>query len=219
MDDEEAEHQRLFGPWDSLTPDDVRTLLADYPGRWWVVGGHAVEAFTGVHRDHHDVDVAFWRRDLALLRAHLSSRYDLWSVGSRTLRPLDDVHPDLHAESSQVWVREHALAPWALDLLAEEDRDGHWVFRRDADVVRPLEDVTWVAPDGVRYQRPEVVLAHKAAHARPQDDADLAATLPLLDDGSRAWLASTVARLHPGHRWLDGLVGPASTRMSGSPHP
>ncbi|MFY0406128.1 nucleotidyltransferase domain-containing protein [Solicola sp. PLA-1-18] len=205
--DEDAEFDRLFGPWDPPSIAGVAELLDGYQGQWWVVGGHAIEAFTGVRREHHDVDVAVWRRDLPLLRGHLSPRFDLWSVGSRTLRPLDDVHPDLHPESSQVWVREHALAPWLLDLLAEQDADGHWVFRRDASVTRPVEEVTWVGPDGLRYQRPEVVLAHKAAHARPQDDADLAAALPLLDDLARTWLADTLAHLHPGHRWLPDVAG------------
>ena len=36
---------------------------------WWVVGGWAIEAFTGVARRHEDIDLVIWARDLPLLRA------------------------------------------------------------------------------------------------------------------------------------------------------
>ena len=69
-------------------------------------------------------------------------------------------------------------------------------------VTAPLDEVTWVQTDGIRYLNPEIVLAYKAKHARPKDDADLAAVLPRLDDRQRGWLRDTVAQIHPGHRWL-----------------
>ncbi len=48
----------------------------------------------------------------------------------------------------------------------------------------PLEEVTWVAEDGIRYQNPEVVLQHKALQDQPKDRADLAAALPRLSAGA-----------------------------------
>ena len=45
----------------------------------------------------------------------------------------------------------------------------------------PLADVTWVADDGIRYMRPEVVLHHKARLHRPKDTVDLEVAWPLLD--------------------------------------
>ena len=70
----------------------------------------------------------------------------------------------------------------------------------------PLEDVTWVAGDGVRFMRPEVVLHHKARLDRPKDDADLATAWPLLDDAAREWLRGAVRKTHPDHPWLDGVL-------------
>ncbi len=66
--------------------------------------------------------------------------------------------------------------------------------------------MTWWADDGLCYQMPEVTLAFKAAHQRPKDIADLEAALPLLDDDAKAWLSQTIARLHPGHDWLERLA-------------
>lgn len=57
--------------------------------------------------------------------------------------------------------------PWIIDLPITPDRDGHWTNKRDPDHVAPLEDVTWLADDGIRYLR------------------------------------EAVARLYPGHAWLD----------------
>jgi hypothetical protein len=56
-----------------------------------------------------------------------------------------------------------------------------------------------VAPDGLRYLQPELALAHKARLARPIDDSDLAATLPLLDALAVSWLRGYVARENPSH--------------------
>ena len=43
----------------------------------------------------------------------------------------------------------------------------------------------------------------KARHLRPKDEADFAATLPLLEASERRWLADALALVHPGHAWLE----------------
>ena len=63
-------------------------------------------------------------------------------------------------------------------------------------------DLTWVAPDGIRYLNPEMTLAYKAKHTRPKDQQDLDTTLPLLSATQRTWLADMVHHLHPDHPWL-----------------
>ena len=60
--------------------------------------------------------------------------------------------------------------------------------------------------DGIPYGRPEVVLLFKAKHAHEEkNERDFAATLPRLDAERRAWLRDALARVHPGHEWLDAL--------------
>ncbi|HYJ69964.1 MAG TPA: hypothetical protein VEX15_20105 [Nocardioidaceae bacterium] len=203
-DPEDAAFQRRYGPWRAWTPTQTATVLADWPGPWWVAGGWAVEAFSGSERAHEDIDVAIFRRDVNLLRDYLEPAYHCWAVGSGQLRPLDDKWPDMPDWADQVWLREHAWQPWVADVVTTSDEDGRWVFRRDPTFTAPLDDVTWVDADGVRYLNPEIALAYKAKLARPKDDADLAATVPLLDDRQRTWLRDLVHRLYPDHRWLDG---------------
>ena len=40
---------------------------------------------------------------------------------------------------------------------------------------------------------------------RPKDQADFDGTIPHMTPVQRATLASLLARVHPGHRWLAGL--------------
>jgi len=37
----------VYGAWDPMTVLEVREAMDGFPEPWWVVGGHAVEAFTG----------------------------------------------------------------------------------------------------------------------------------------------------------------------------
>jgi hypothetical protein len=119
---DDAEFERLYGPWDPLDPAEAQEFLADFPGPWWVVGGWAVEAFSGVHRTHHDVDVAIFKYDVPALLDLVGDRYDVWSVSSGSLRPINETWPEPPSGAGQVWLREHAQAPWVIDLLTRSGR-------------------------------------------------------------------------------------------------
>ncbi|QIG42218.1 hypothetical protein G5V58_05070 [Nocardioides anomalus] len=201
---DEAEIRRWYGPWDVPRPEDAPALMAGFAGPWWVAGGWAVEAFTGVRRRHKDLDLAALRRDADALRTALADRFQCWSVFDGALRPFTDELP-LHPEADQLWVRPGADAPWAFEVLLNPDADGRWVNRRLPRHTAVLDEVTWVREDGLRFLAPEVALLFKAKHLRPEDDADLEAALPLLDDARRTWLREAVAELHPDHRWLGRL--------------
>lgn len=203
---EEVAFRRLYGEWEALDPAGLAAFMAAYDREWWVVGGWAIDAFTGQQREHDDIDLVIWRRDLPAFQELVGERHHVWSVGSGMLRPLDADWPELHPEAGQVWLRDHALAPWFLDCILAEDRDGLWVSRRDVDHVAPLADVTWVAADGIRYMRPEVVLHHKVRLDRPKDRADLEVAWPLLGAAEQDWLREAVRRWDPHHGWLE-LIG------------
>jgi len=202
---EELEFQRLYEPIQPGTIAQAKKFFDEVGRPWWIAGGWSIEAFTGVPRPHEDLDVSLWRKDVPALVAAAEGRYHVWSAGSRALRPVTPEHPELPADADQVWLREHALAPWRYDVVLNPDRDGRWVFRRDPTLDYDLDEVTWVAADGIRYVTPEMTLAYKARHSRPKDDQDLAVTLPLLAPARRKWLAEMIDHLHPGHAWLDRI--------------
>ena len=73
---------------------ELRDLMAGYPGPWWVVGGWAVEAFTGVPRFHEDIDLVVFADDVPALREQLGDVFHLWSNDGGTFRILDDETPE-----------------------------------------------------------------------------------------------------------------------------
>lgn len=216
-DPDEALHwERWYGPWRSLTPTDAAVLMDGMDAPWWVVGGHAIEAFTGVSRPHEDLDLGFFGCDVPALRRHLGDRYHLWSVDDGMLRPLDERFPEPLSRVGQIWIREHAEAPWLVDAVLTPDVGGRWQSKRDDEHVAELDEVTWVDGEGIRYLNPEIVLLFKARSDRRKDRRDLEVTWPRLDDDRRAWLAASVARLYPMHPWNavltadDGIHWPLS---------
>ena len=198
-----SDFERIYGPQLAWTPSEARDLLTGLTVPWWVAGGWALEAFTGVSREHEDIDLSVLRRDLEAVRRCLESDWHLWSASEQGLMHLSPGRalPD-HAE--QVWVRRHALAPWRGEFVLNPDVAGRWQFKREPSLVMTIEEATWER-DGIRYLRPELALAHKVRTSRPKDDADLLAALPLLGRDERAWLAGFVDRHAPTHPWRDLL--------------
>jgi aminoglycoside-2''-adenylyltransferase len=201
----DEEFYRWYGPWAAVSPTEVAALLDGAGVRWWVVGGWAVDAFTGASREHEDIDVGFFRSDLAAVLAHLNRDLCVWSNLSGTIRPLRTPE-DLLDGARQLWVRGDGQSPWLLDLAMTAHDGDVWISPRDERVRLPFAEATFPANDGVRYLRPELVLFMKARTARPKDDADLERILPRLEPEAREKLRGWLELVHPGHRWLARLA-------------
>jgi len=180
--------------------------MAGFDRPWWIVGGWTIEAFTRIPREHEDIDVSIRSQDVAALRAHVGEDWHLWNAWLGALRPLDDRYPDVFHPESQLWMRRDAGSPWVMDVPLTLDRDGLWVNKRDHDDVRPLEEVTWVAGDGIRYLNPEITLLFKAKLDRAKDRRDRDVTWPLLAHDQRAWLRDATRRMDADHPWLEVLI-------------
>ena len=195
---------RLYGPWLSRTPEDAAELFAGYPGPWWVAGGWAIEAFTGRHRPHGDLDPSIPRADLPLLLDHLAGRLDVWAADNGTLRPLLHRDDGVADECENVWLRASGGEPWQFDVILMHTTPERWTFKRDHRIGLPFEQILW-RRDGITYLRPEIQLLHKARGLRPQDQADFDSCAPLLPEDARAWLREALGLAHPGHPWLAAL--------------
>jgi hypothetical protein len=197
----------LYGAWAPHTPQDAAGLLDGYGGSWWVVGGWAAQAFSRVIRPHEDVDIAIRRGDLGTFREHLAGRIHIWRNDGGTLSPVMAGDPDetYPAEFLQLWLRRNAASAWEYDVICDPGEPGQWVNRRLPSMSLPMDQATWADPEGIRYINPEILLLFKARQARPKDEADFEAIVPLLSRHRLTWLKDTLAQVHPGHPWLDRL--------------
>jgi Aminoglycoside-2''-adenylyltransferase len=200
----DREFFRIYGPWEPYSPRQVEAVMQDFARPWWIVGGQAIEAFTGVARAHEDIDISLFSADFPHLRRQLGDRFHLWSNDGGTFRFVSDEHPEPLSPLAQTWVREHAGAPWVMDFILNGVGDGLWQARRDLDLTAPLEDVTWTR-DGVRYLDPEIVLFFKARRRRTKDQHDLDSCLPLLTTEQRRWLRDALVTAYGEHAWLAQL--------------
>lgn len=206
--EDEVEERRflaLYGAWDPLEPAAVARELVGFDRPWWVVGGWAIEAATGLRREHEDTDVSILACDVPAFVDHLRDRWHVWNNVGGVLRPLGGRWTTVDEPDSQLWVRADAVSPWVLDVPLTPDADGRWTHRRVPGLVAEVEAVTSVADDGIRYLDPELVLLYKARSARPKDDLDLEATLPVLTPERRDLLRDWLRDLDPDHRWLERL--------------
>lgn len=202
---EDAAFLALFGAWAPMEPTDFAKEMTGFGRPWWVVGGWAIEAATGYRREHEDLDVSVLACDVPAFVELMRGRWHVWNNVGGALHPLGDRWPTTDEPASQLWPREHASSPWVVDIPLTPDVDGRWTNKFVPDHVARVEDVTWVADDGIRYLLPEIVLAYKARLCRPKDEPDFEATLPLLTADSRAWLRKALAVVAPDHRWLERL--------------
>ena len=199
-DEEDRRFMAVYGDWDPLTPRELAAAMEGFPLPWWIVGGHAIEAFTGVERFHEDIDMVVFRDAVPALREQLGGRFHLWSNHGGTFRLIEDRNPEPLHPLSQIWMREDARSPWRVDCILNDVRDGRWVSRRDETHTAELDEVTFVA-DGIRYLDPAVQLLTKAKLDRAKDRVDLDAAWPLLAEDRRAWLREALRRTHPDHPW------------------
>ena len=198
----EDEFLSWYGPWESLTVPGVARLMDGFTGRWWIAGGHAIDAATGTRREHSDVDLVIAADDLARFRAHRPD-LQLWEPHNGSLTPLP-AGRDLTPGREQLWARRDATRPWLVDILLSPMDGTDWLFKRDHGIRLPAEAAI-ITREGVGYLAPQAVLLHKAHLLRDKDRRDFDVTVPLLDPTARAWLAAALDRHLPGHEWRDRL--------------
>lgn len=195
------EFARWYGGWDALTPETIAEFLDGFDRPWWIIGGWALEKATGVSREHEDMDISIAHHDAPALRDFLLARgWTTWNADDGWLRPYDGRFGDIRPGSG-IWIRRDAQSPWVLDVPLTPFRDGRRTNKRLPSQECALEDVTWVANDGLRYLNPEIVLFMKAAQTRAKDVVDADANRGRLTDAQRGWLRDTVRQWDSSHAW------------------
>jgi hypothetical protein len=187
--------------WHPWHPAAVAERLRECPVPWAVAGGWAIDLHLGHQtRPHEDLEIAIPRGEFPRLRPFFEDGLDLYGAGGGRLTRLG-----AEPTTRQIWVAQDGQ--WRLDIFLEPGDAATWVSHRDDRVRLSMADAVRHDPAGVPYLAPETVLFAKAKHARAKDEADLAATLPTLDESARRWLIRAMALAHPGHPWLARVRG------------
>jgi hypothetical protein len=188
-----------LGSWEPFDVAAVEALLSGTDVLWWLSGGEALDVFLGRStRAHGDIDVSVRRSDWPSLRQYLLGRLEVKIAHKGVLSDVTD--DPLHDEIHGFWTRDLRGGPWRLQINLEPVDGRNWVYRRDARITRPVDQVVlWRGT--LPYVNPAVQLLFKAVDTRPQDEQDLAAVLPSLSDEERQWLAEAIRLSCPASPW------------------
>ena len=209
--EEQAEDERFFrwyGDWAPFDPAEVAAFMRGFDRPWWLVGGWSIEAFTGVPREHEDVDLSILACDITAFRAHVGD--DLVPVEQRrghaatarrpvpggARRPEPDLGPEVRARAVGDRPADHARPSTGCGPTSGTPTTSSRV-----------DEATWVAEDGIRYLRPRDQPALQG-HARtvPRTIATSRVTWPLLDGAaSGRGCATRSGGCTPDHPWLELL--------------
>jgi hypothetical protein len=201
-----------FGPWEPLTVEQIAQLFAGAPFRWWLTGGVALELFAcRSWRQHEDIDVGICRDDAPLLHDWLCD-FELFVAAGGRLRRWNGEPLSAHHNEDNVWMRQTAGGPFAIDIAIGAGEAAEWVYRRNPRIRCPWEDAVLRTTDGVPYLAPEVQLLFKSKGLRAKDTCDAEVIIPLLDRNRRTWLGS---HLQPNHPW-HALIGSKTGRPFGA---
>ncbi|WP_327298046.1 MULTISPECIES: nucleotidyltransferase domain-containing protein [unclassified Streptomyces] len=214
---------------DCWRPQEVASRLAGVSAPWYVAAGWALDLFRGEQsREHGDIEIAVPAARFPEIRARLTvgpgagahpeaglsrgecaggglsgALFEFDAVGSG--RIWEAAPATALAVTHQTWLRDRVTGTYLLDVFREPHDGDIWICRRDPAIRLPYTVVIRRTADGIPYLAPELVLLFKAGRARPKDQQDFTATLPLLSDAQRATLAGFLTRAYPGHTWLAAL--------------
>ncbi len=192
-----------LGLWMPLDLKEVVGLFEQFPARWWVGGGHALELHLGRSwRIHNDIDVGILRNDAPAISDVLPS-WDVEIASSGVLTPWKGSTLLAEASQNNLWCRKGPEQPWCLDItIGEGDRE-FWIFRRDPTIRIPWPEAVLRSDQEVPYLAPDLQLLFKSKDPRPKDDLDAIKVIPELTSVERSRLHRFLPEDHP---W-QALVG------------
>lgn len=186
-----------LGPWESLPVGEAVALFRPAMFRWWLSGGHALEAHLGdTWRPHDDTDIGIVRSEALRLRTVLQG-WDIFIAAAGVLTPWTGRSLDPDRSENNLWCRPSAESPWMLDVTIGDGNQHEWIYRRDTLVRLHWADAVLTTTDHVPYLAPELQLLFKSKAIRPKDTLDAAVVIPRLDPARRAWLQQHLPANHP----------------------
>ncbi|WP_420176750.1 nucleotidyltransferase domain-containing protein [Luteococcus sp. OSA5] len=199
MDDTAADHPPARDTqWQPWSPLEAADALTRSQARWWVSGGSAIDLLLDRPSERDDLDLSTTAADLGPLCDALPHGISAWADLDGQLAPLGEAPGD--ADLQRVLLHDDQRGVWVAELHVEDGAPKAWLYRRDPRLQLPWAEAV-VDHGGIPVGALQVQLLWKALRPSPQDDADRADALPLLDETQRAWLGTALLRIHPHSSW------------------
>jgi hypothetical protein len=193
-----------LGPWQPLDPEEVARLFTDFPARWWISGGYALDLHLGRSwRPHEDSDVGVVRDDVAALR-HVLGGWDIHVASAGALAPWNGSVALAEEHQNNLWCRRSADQPWCLDVTIGDGNPDDWIYRRDPTLRVRWSEAVLRGEHGIPYLAPELQLLFKSTSVRHKDDLDATEVIPELTTDRRRRLRELLPREHPWQTLLAG---------------
>jgi len=191
----------------------VCRFLADFPCRWWLGGGWAIDAWFGTQsREHEDIEICVARQDQDTIFAYCAAWQFFTPVNNEWASLPSGERLAAPRFMLQLQRTRHTIdlvegMPPTFEFLLNEVADDQWMFLRDPSIHLPIEQVYGPSPWGMQVTLPEILLLHKAVYRpRPKDEHDFERMRPSLSSTQRVWLREQISRIHSEHPWVGQLA-------------
>ncbi len=145
------------------------------------------------------------REDQLTVQQHLAGWTMMAADPPGTLR---DWQPDEHLEKHvrDIWCRPSGSTEWTLQLMIVDPDGTDWVYRRAAQIRRPLSTIAGEAStEAMPVLTAEIQLLYKSHRPRGKDQQDFKAVADHLSPQQREWLKEALRIADPQHPWLASL--------------
>lgn len=190
----------------------VCQFLNDFPRRWWLGGGWAIDAWLAHQtREHEDIEICVFRPDQRAIYAYCPD-WQYYTPQNNDWSPIP-VGTLLESPQSLLQLQRTAEThvtipnmPPTFEFLLNDSHDDEWIQPDEPEVRLPIAHLYGMTPLGIPAAVPELVLLHKAwTVERAKDDHDFGQIRDQLRADQRAWLVAHITRTRPEHRWLPML--------------
>ncbi len=186
-----------------------QSTLQGYEGFWCVAGGWAIDLYLNRDtRPHEDLEIIILREEQKLAHSHFKAMQPSKIITGEG-EPKFVLWQGEEIEKEVIQLRLNPIdtseGKKEFDILLTPSIDKNWICRRDEKIQLPLEKTRIISALGVPVLNPEIVLLFKAKHLREHDVKDFQSVLPSLSDAAKIWLAGSLEKVHPGHKWITAL--------------
>ncbi|AJD89624.1 hypothetical protein JMA_03070 [Jeotgalibacillus malaysiensis] len=191
--------------WNPLSLSEVQALFHGAPVQWWIAGGWALDLYLERQtREHSDIDVVILREDHLKLQDYLQHGWELFKAIKGEIIPWK-YGESLTSQIDNIWVKKKGSGSWALQVMIMDTENLQWVYKRNDQIRKAVNDIGLKSESGIPYLKPEIQLLYKggSSRIREKDLTDLFHVLPEMAPASRCWLqAALLLQFSEGHSWV-----------------